>query len=295
MVPLVSDTDARPDDATSGDGLDGDRIGRVGRGTDAGTGPTPTALLRELLAAIDARRPVVLATVVATRRSVPRRAGSKMLVYGDGTTSGTIGGGEMEARVVAAALETLASGRPASLQYSLVDPTAGDPGVCGGEVDLYLEPHMPTTTVFVVGAGHVGAAVVELASWLGYRVVVWDDRADQLEAIVAGDSVDVASGPIAEAIAGFGVDEHTRVVMVTRNVALDLEILPALLASPAPTIGLMGSRRRWETTRKALVAAGVAEADLARVHSPIGVEINAETPAEIAVSILAELVAHERS
>lgn len=262
----------------------------------AGTGPTPTALLRELLAAIDARRPVVLATVVATRRSVPRRAGSKMLVYRDGTTSGTIGGGEMEARVVAAALDTLATGRPASVQYSLVDPTAGDPGVCGGEVDLYLEPHMPTTTVFVVGAGHVGAAVVELASWLGYRVVLWDDRADQLDAVSAAvASVDVASGPIAEAIDAFGIDDYTRVVMVTRNVALDLEIIPALLASPAPTIGLMGSSRRWDTTRTALVEAGIADADLARVHSPIGVEINAETPAEIAVSILAELVAHERS
>jgi xanthine dehydrogenase accessory factor len=283
VVPVVSD---RARDATARDAA----------GLGAGRGPTPTALLRELLAAIDARRPVVQATVVATRRSVPRRAGSKMLVYGDGTTSGTIGGGEMEARVVAAALDTLVTGCPASLQFSLVDPTAGDPGVCGGEVDLYLEPHMPTTTVFVVGAGHVGAAVVELASWLGYRVVAWDDRADQLDAITAdGDRLEIASGPIAEAIAAFGVDENTRVVMVTRNVALDLEILPALLASPAPTIGLMGSRRRWETTRKALVAAGIAEADLARVHSPIGVEINAETPAEIAVSIIAELVAHERS
>ncbi len=266
----------------------GHRVGTLAAGP-------PTVILRELVASIDARRPVVLATVTATRRSVPRRPGSKMLVYADGTTSGTIGGGEMEARVIAAALDTLTTGRPAAVSFSLVDPTAGDPGVCGGDVDLYLEPHMPTTTVFVVGAGHVGAAVVELASWLGYRVVVWDDRADQLDAITATDTVAVATGPIADAIAAHDVDEYTRVVMVTRNVALDLELVPPLLASPAATIGLMGSRRRWETTRRALLDAGVAEEDLAKVHSPIGVEIHAETPAEIAVSILAELIGTERS
>lgn len=252
-----------------------------------------SALLEELLCATRARRPVVLCTVVGSSRSVPRRAGSKMLVYADGTTSGTIGGGEMEARVVIEAQQALAAGRPRRLSYALVDPGAGDPGVCGGEVDLYLEPHMPQTTIYLVGAGHVGRAVAELATWLGYRVVVWDDREDQLDGL---DGVDAAlSGPITDAVAAQPVDAHTRIVMVTRNVGLDLEILPALLATPAPYIGLMGSNRRWSTTRQKLAEAGVAEADLDRVHSPIGVEISAETPAEIAVSILAEVIAHERS
>ena len=96
---------------------------------------------------------------------------------------------------------------------------------------------MPTTTVFVVGAGHVGAAVVELASWLGYRVVVWDDRADQLEAIAETDVVEVASGGIAEAIAAHGVDEHTRVVMVTRNVRARPRVVAA-------AVGLAGADDR---------------------------------------------------
>ncbi len=250
-------------------------------------------ILRELLAAIDERRPVVSATVTSTSRSVPRRAGSKMLVYADGTSSGTVGGGEMEARVRAAAATVLATRTPTTLTYALVDPASGDPGVCGGEVELYLEPHMPTTTIYVIGAGHVGQAVVELASWLGYRVVVWDDREELLEE-VKDPNVASVSGPISEAIAAYPIDAHTRIVMVTRNVMLDVEIMPALLESPAPTIGLMGSRRRWETTRAKLLDLGLDEAVLDKVHSPLGLEIAAETPKEIAVSVISELIGQER-
>lgn len=250
------------------------------------------SLLRELVAAVEARRPVVMATVVATNRSVPRRAGSKMLIYRDGTTSGTIGGGEMEARVVREATEVMTNGQPRRLNYSLLDPASGDPGVCGGEVELYLEPHMPQTTIYVIGIGHVGQAVVELASWLGYRVVAWDDRTELLEGITAADVI--ATGSIVDALAAHPIDEHTRVVMVTRNVSLDVDILPPLLATPAPYIGLMGSARRWQTTRKKLVELGVDDMSLARVHSPIGVEIAAESPAEIAVSIFAQVIAQDR-
>ena len=250
------------------------------------------SLLRELVEAVDARRPVVLATVVDSSRSVPRRPGSKMLVYADGSTSGSVGGGEMEARVVREAMDVLAERRPRRLSYSLLDPRTGDPGVCGGEVELYLEPHMPQTTVYVIGVGHVGRAVVELADWLGYRVLAWDDRAALTDELDGADVV--LTGTIADALAAEPPDEHSRVVMVTRNVDLDVEILPALLATPVPTIGLMGSNRRWSTTRQRLVDAGVSDDDLDRVHSPIGVEIAAETPAEIAVSILAQVIGLER-
>ena len=257
-----------------------------------------TELLAELLAAVERREPVVLATVVDSRRSVPRRPGSKMLVYGDGRIAGTIGGGEMESRVVSEALDALSAGRPRRLTYSLLDPTTGDPGVCGGEVELYLEPHMPTSTIFVVGIGHVGKAVVELASWLGYRVVAWDDRSEVAESPIRqadGGELTVLTGSIAEAVTSEPIDAHTRVVMVTRNVSLDVDLLPPLLASPAPYIGLMGSERRWSTTRQKLADAGVPAEDLGRVHAPIGVEIAAETPAEIAVSIMAEVIGHERA
>ena len=215
-----------------------------------------------------------------------------MLVYADGATSGTIGGGEMEARVVRESLEVLASRRSRRVTYSLLDPGAGDPGVCGGEVELYLEPHMPQTTIYVVGIGHVGRAVIELADWLGYRVIAWDDRSEVTNDVEGAEAV--LTGPIDDAVRSQPIDEFTRVIMVTRNVDLDAQILPVLLATPAPYIGLMGSGRRWEKTRTRLLVDGIDEDALARVQSPIGVEIAAETPAEIAVSILAEVIGYER-
>jgi len=249
-------------------------------------------ILRELADAIDGRRAVASATVVRTERSVPRHAGSRMLVYPDGRTSGTIGGGEMEQRVTAEALHALADGRSRLTTYTLVDPAGGDPGVCGGTVDIFVEPHMPAPTLFIVGAGHVGRAVVDLAHWLGHRTVVWDDRSETLGTLEHADVVFDES--IADAIATETITADTAIVVVTRNVALDVELLPHLLATPAGYVGLMGSNRRWDTTRGKLMAAGVAEGDLARVRSPIGVEINAETPEEIAVSILAEIIEHRR-
>jgi xanthine dehydrogenase accessory factor len=251
-------------------------------------------IFTELLAATERGEAVVLATVVDTRRSVPRRSGSKMLIYADGRASGTIGGGEMESRVVAESLAAHADGRTRLLAYELLDPSTGDPGVCGGEVQIYLEPHMPTPTIYVIGCGHVGKAVVELAHWLGFRVVAADDRAELAteESLPLADVV--VGGSIVDALAAAPVTSETHVVIVTRNVAVDLELLPHLVRTPARSIGVMGSKRRWTTTRDKLVAAGLTGADLDRITAPIGLELHAETPQEIAVSILGEIVEQRR-
>ena len=254
-------------------------------------------MIPELAAAIDAGEPVVLATVVRTSRSVPRRSGSKMLVFADGHTEGTIGGGEMEHRVTVEAEAALADGKPRLIEYQLVDPTEGDPGVCGGEAEIYLEPFMPQPTLLIIGAGHVGQAVLNLASLLDFRTVIWDDRAelvDDLDPTGASTTHLASSEPLAKLLDTLDLTQESAVVMVTRNVTLDVDILPKLLATPARYIGVMGSARRWQTTRKLLVEAGTASADLDRVRSPIGVEIAAETPAEIAVSIMAEVIAERR-
>ncbi|MDO8364613.1 MAG: XdhC/CoxI family protein [Actinomycetota bacterium] len=252
-------------------------------------------VLRELLAAVDAGESVVLATVVGTSRSVPRHAGAKMLVRADGTTSGTIGGGEMEARVRADAAAVLAEGRPRLIHYDLVDPGLGDPGVCGGEVHLFLEPHMPAATVYVIGCGHIGSAVVELAHWMGFRVVVFDDR-PELVTSEAAPLADVRlSGELAAALQQAPITDQTHVVVVTRNMALDLQLLPLLLGAGARSIGVMGSARRWAATRAELAEHGVPAEQLDAVASPIGLDLNAETPQEIAVSILAQIVALRRA
>lgn len=251
-------------------------------------------LIRELIETVDRGTSVVLATVVETRRSVPRHPGSKMLVHADGRTSGTIGGGEMEARVRAEAVEVLATGRPRLVRFELVDPAQGDPGVCGGEVTIYLEPFMPTPTVFVVGCGHVGSAVVELAHWLGFRVVAYDDRAELVTDELLPHADVRLSGELAEAITVEPIHAETHVVVLTRNMGLDLQLLPVLLRTEARSVGVMGSARRWATTRTKLSEQGVADEQLERVLSPIGIELQAETPQEIAVSILAEIVALRR-
>jgi xanthine dehydrogenase accessory factor len=269
-------------------------VGVIGHDrSEPGAGEERPTILAELAAAVARREPVASATVVRTSRSVPRHAGTRMLVYRDGRTRGTIGGGEMEHRVRTEAAEALATGIPRLTSYSLLDPHEGDPGVCGGEVDIYVEPHMPPATMYIIGAGHVGTAVSDLSHWLGYRTVVWDDRDDLVSDIATADAS--VSGPITEALTEQPVDADTALIVVTRNVALDLEILPALVATPARYIGLMGSPRRWDTTRSQLVDAGVSEADLERIHSPIGVEIGAETPEQIAVSIMAEVIGHQHA
>lgn len=246
--------------------------------------------MQELLDAQGAGKAAVLATVVKARGSVPRHAGAKMIVYEDGRCSGTIGGGEMESRVVAAAQAAIADGRPRLLPYALVDPQRGDPGVCGGEVEIYLEPYTPPVSIFVVGCGHVGRAVAALAHWLGYHVVVNDDR----EELATPENIPEADvylpGTMAQVLAQYTIHRNTYVVLVTRNVLVDRQILPHLIDTPAPYIGVMGSRRRWAETQRLLRADGVAEADLARFHSPVGLELNAESPEEIAVSILAEII-----
>lgn len=247
-------------------------------------------LLEELLTAQRRGQSVVLATVTRARGSVPRHAGSKMLVYEDGHTSGTVGGGEMEARVIAEAQQALQEARPRIVPYSLVDPTRGDPGVCGGEMEIYLEPYLPPATVFVIGAGHVGRAVAGLAHWLGYRVVVNDDRAELANEDATPGADLYLPGGIEEALAQQPLHRNTYVVLTTRNVMVDRGILPHLVDSPAPYMGIIGSKKRWEHTKKLLREDGFSEAQLAQFHSPIGLELNAETPEEIAVSIMAEII-----
>lgn len=239
-------------------------------------------------------RSVVLATVISTSRSVPRRAGAKMLIVDDGRQIGTVGGGEMEARMANEAIGCLTDGQSRLVDYRLVDPNSGDPGVCGGDVTIYLEPYMPPSTIFVIGCGHVGKAVVELASWLGFDVVASDDRSDiaqgLAEELPENSAVDVRPGPLSEVLNNLPLGPRDHAVVVTRNVQVDVANLPLLLATNVGRVGVMGSIRRWDTTRNALLDLGVTEMDLERIVSPIGVEIGAETPEEIALSILAQVV-----
>jgi xanthine dehydrogenase accessory factor len=232
----------------------------------------------------------VLATIIRDRGSVPRRAGSKMLIYPDGRSEGTIGGGELESRVTSEARQALVDGRTRTLVYTLSDPEAGDPGLCGGEVEVFIEPVRPLPTLVVVGAGHVGKAVAHLGRWLGFRVVVSDDRAELAtpEAVPGADLY--LHCALEELPDRLPVTDQTYLVLTTRNVTIDAAGLPELLNTPAAYVGVIGSRRRWETTAQILRDQGQGAEQIERVYSPMGLELNAETPEEIAISILAQII-----
>lgn len=231
-----------------------------------------------------------LCTVTSSEGSTPRHVGSKMLVHPDGSFIGTVGGGEMEQRVIKEALAALDNGRARLVHYNMVDPSRGDPGTCGGQVEVFVEPILPAPLVVVIGAGHVGKAVVHLAKWLGFRVAASDDRAEFCNPESTPDADTYYPMPMAELPKQIKIDKRTVLILTTRGSAIDAAGLAPLLDSPAGYIGVIGSKRRWATTVKALKDKGVAEEKIARIHSPIGLELQAETPEEIAVSIMAEVM-----
>jgi xanthine dehydrogenase accessory factor len=231
-----------------------------------------------------------LCTVVKSEGSTPRHVGSKMLVYPNGTFIGTVGGGELENRVMKIARDSLNDGRAINLAYTMSDPSRGDPGVCGGTVEVFVEPILPPAMIVVIGAGHVGKAVVHLAKWLGFRVAVSDDRVEFCtpESTPGGDAYyPVEMGKLADQLK---INRQTYIVITSRGSSVDALGLPSLLESEAAYIGVIGSKRRWLTTVNALKENGVSEERIAKVHSPMGLELNAETPEEIAVSIMAEIM-----
>jgi xanthine dehydrogenase accessory factor len=247
-----------------------------------------------LVALKETGRAAALCTVIRTTGSVPRREGAKMLVYPDGRTVNTVGGGELEARVIGRAVEVIAGRQPAVLTIPLVDPEQGDAGVCGGEMEVFVEPILPEPTVLVVGCGHVGKEVASLAKWLGFRVAVTDDRIEFCNPEWIPDADRYLPGLIPEALRGFEITEQTYIAAVTRGVKADTAALPHLLRSQAPYVGVIGSRRRWTVAVEELRGRGVPDELIERAHAPIGLDIGAETPREIAVSIMAEILAQRR-
>ncbi len=252
------------------------------------------AIYKAVLGAQESGQTAAVATVIRVVGSVPRHAGSKMLVWPDGRIVGTVGGGAMEARIVKDAQAAMADGQTRIVSYTLNDLRDGDPGICGGTVEVFIEPLHAAPTLLVIGCGHVGKALAELGKWTGYRVVLSDDRAEFCNAAHIPNMDGYIVCAPSEVPSRVTIDQHTYVAAVTRGLPVDIELVPALLNTPAAYIGLIGSRRRWALTAKALEEKSVEREQLARLHAPIGLELQAETPQEIAVSILAEITMTRR-
>jgi xanthine dehydrogenase accessory factor len=251
---------------------------------------------REVFAAVadalDRGEPAALVTIVATTGSTPQRVGAKMLVFGDGRMVGTIGGGCYENDAFWKAREAITNRRPQLVHYELNDDFAQETGlICGGQMSVYIEPIEPSPELYVVGAGHVGFHLARLAHEVGFHVHVVDDREKFANAERFPYAAEVVTEDIPAWIERANLPPHAYVVIVTRGHTNDLEALRRLAPLELRYLGLIGSRAKVARIYEALTADHMPAAVLKQVHAPIGLDIGAVTPQEIAVSILAELIA----
>lgn len=248
-------------------------------------------LLEELLRARRKRTPCILATIAATTGSVPREAGSKMLVYADGTISGTIGGGKFEALVVADCLTSLREQKTALKTYPLHEASEESFGaICGGESTVLIEPQNLQTALYLIGGGHVSRAIAKLALECGMQVSVVEERAELMSEFPSSATCITDQSPPGFIRARDWQGDEA-VVLVSRNHELDREGLAAALrVSQLGYLGMIGSRRKVRHVYDALREQGFDDAALGRVYAPLGLDLGADSPAEIAVSVVAEIM-----
>jgi len=245
-----------------------------------------------LTEALERGEEVALVTIVSAHGSTPQRVGAKMLVYPDGRTVGTIGGGCYENDAFWKAREAITLRRPLNVKYELNDDFAQETGlVCGGQMEVFIEPVEASPDVYVFGAGHVGYFVAKLAKEVGFRVHVVDDREKFASAERFGEGIEVIVENIPAWLAAHTLPPTSYAVIVTRGHTHDLDALRALSAAPLRYLGLIGSKAKVRRIFDALLEEGTTEGALAGIHAPIGLDIGAITPQEIAVSIVAELIA----
>jgi xanthine dehydrogenase accessory factor len=247
------------------------------------------------LRAVQGGEAAALVTVIATEGSTPQKAGAKMVVYADGRIVGTIGGGCIEAEMTWRARQVLETRRAQLAAYELTADQAGEDGlVCGGRMQVFIEPVEAVPTLVLFGAGHVAQPLARMAKMAGFRVEIIDDRAKFANRERFPDADLVMVEEFEAAAAKMTLGRETYAVVVTRGHGSDANALQACLGRGLRFVGLLASRPKVVHVFTALEERGVSAAELAKVHSPLGVEIGAATPEEIAVSVLAEMIAVRR-
>ena len=252
-------------------------------------------VLEAVLRAEAAGEQAALVTVVATEGSTPQKAGARMLVRADGSQVGTIGGGCVEAEMSRRARQVLASRRPQLAGYDLTPEQAGEDGlVCGGRMQVFIEPIEGQPTLCLFGAGHVAQPLAHLAHLAGFRVEVLDDRPRFANAQRFPEAERVVVDDFTAGAAQLTLGPSTYAVVVTRGHKGDAEALRSVLGRGLRYVGLLGSVPKMVHVFQALVEQGLRLEELEQVHTPVGLDIGAQTPEEIAVSILAEMIAVRR-
>ena len=247
-------------------------------------------ILEELLRAQQTRTLCALVTIAATKGSVPRESGSKMIVYADGRNSGTIGGGKFESLVMTDALGTIREKKPLLKTYPLHEGDVCSFGaICGGEVTIFIEPQILSEAIYLIGAGHCARAIAKLAIDCGLFVTVVDDRSELHTELP--DAVEKVSISSPEFIRAREWKPDEALVLVSRNYEIDRDALQAALGvRGAGYIGMIGSRRKVQRVFDELRERGLTNEALANVYAPLGFDIGADSPAEIAVSVVAEIL-----
>ena len=236
-----------------------------------------------------------IATIVNARGSIPSFKSAKMLVRDDGSIAGTIGGGCVEAEVWQAAREVIDTEKPRTLSFDLNQDPKYDTGlVCGGSLDIFIEPVLPTPLIYLFGAGHVSLELYKAAHNAGFEVIVADDRDAYANAERFPHARQILAEDFDSMLASLAPTESSYIVIATRGHHDDMRVLRWAVQTPARYIGMIGSRRKAITVYRELVKEGLAPELFDRVHSPVGLDIGAIAPEEIAVSILAELIAVRR-
>lgn len=240
-------------------------------------------------------RRAALATIVSARGSIPSFKTAKMLVRDDGTFVGTIGGGCVEAEVWQAARQVMEQEKPRTLSFNLNQDPKYDTGlVCGGTLDIFIEPILPRALLYIFGAGHVSTSLYRVAKDAGFEVTVVDDREAYANRERFPEAQEVIAADFDLAMNRIEPDESAYVVIVTRGHRDDMRVLRWAVQTKARYIGMIGSKRKTVAIFRELQEEGLGASLFERVHAPIGLDIGAVTPEEIAVSIAAELIAARR-
>jgi len=251
-------------------------------------------IYQEVVRIRDKGEEAALVTVVSASGSTPREEGAKMLVRPDGSILGTIGGGSVEARIISEAIEIIYKGSPQLLRYRLKE--GEELGmICGGDIEVFVEPILPEPTLYIFGGGHIALALAKMAKLVGFKIVVIDDRPEFANPQRFPEAEQTLAIDFAKAFSRLKIDKSGYIVIVTHGHKGDEVVLQGALGTKAKYIGMIGSKTKNKTVFSHLRAKGISQELLDKAYTPIGLRIGAQTPEEIAVSILAEVIKIRRA
>lgn len=253
-------------------------------------------VFEELVRLRQAGRKCALATIIEVRGSIPSHQNAKMLIRDDGSFVGTVGGGCVEAEVWDAAREVMSQERPRKLSFNLGHDASYENGlICGGQLDIYVEPILPQPKLLLFGGGHISKSICRVASIAGFATSVIDDRESYANAQRFPDAEATLSGEYEGIFPTLSVNDNSYIVIVTRGHRDDLRILRWAATTPAKHVAMVGSKRKVISTVKELEKEGMPRSLFERLCAPMGLDIGAVAPEEIAISVVAEMIAVRRN